>query len=87
MFHTQAWNDIVSAEQSEKMQKVLDTSVDQIAGVCCHIQTPFQNVYTLLFSTFEHHQYIFNCFDEFIILGQKKFRRSRKSSEGRQQKR
>lgn len=33
MFHTQAWNDIVSAEQSEKMQKVLDTSVDQIAGV------------------------------------------------------
>ena len=48
MFHTQAWNDIVSAEQSEKMQKVLDTSVDQIAGVCCHIQTPFQNIDTLL---------------------------------------
>ena len=47
MFHTQAWNDIVSAEQSEKMQKVLDTSVDQIAGVCCHIQTPFQNINTL----------------------------------------
>ena len=44
MFHTQAWNDIVSAEQSEKMQKVLDTSVDQIAGVSCHIQTPFKNI-------------------------------------------
>ena len=42
MFHTQAWNDIVSAEQSEKMQKVLDTSVDQIVGVSCHIQTPFE---------------------------------------------
>ena len=50
MFHTQAWNDIVSAEQSEKMQKVLDTSVDQIAGVCCHIQTPFQNINTLLWN-------------------------------------
>ena len=56
MFHTQAWNDIVSAEQSEKMQKVLDTSVDQIAGVCCHIQTPFQNINTLL--RLKHHQYL-----------------------------
>ena len=84
MFHTQAWNDIVSAEQSEKMQKVLDTSVDQIAGVCCHIQTPFQNINTLLGLT---SSISFNCFDEFIILGQKKFRRSRKFSEGRQQKR
>ena len=27
------WNDIVSPESSEKMQKVLDSSVDKIAGV------------------------------------------------------
>jgi predicted Holliday junction resolvase-like endonuclease len=33
MLHTQNWNDLVSAEHSEKMQKVLDSSVDQIAGV------------------------------------------------------
>ena len=51
MFHTQAWNDIVSAEQSEKMQKVLDTSVDQIAGVCCNIQIPFNSI---KLSTLEH---------------------------------
>ena len=30
---TQNWNDIVSPESSEKMQKVLDSSVDKIAGV------------------------------------------------------
>ena len=27
------WNDIVNTESSVKMQKVLDSSVDQIAGV------------------------------------------------------
>ena len=57
MFHTQAWNDIVSAEQSEKMQKVLDTSVDQIAGVCYHIQTPFQNI-KIIKMNFPHCIYI-----------------------------
>ena len=30
------WNDIVNTESSEKMQKVLDSSVDQIAGVSYH---------------------------------------------------
>ena len=53
MFHTQAWNDIVSAEQSEKMQKVLDTSVDQIAGVSCHIQTPFKNIKIIVLPQYE----------------------------------
>ena len=66
MFHTQAWNDIVSAEQSEKMQKVLDTSVDQIAGVSCHIQTPFKNI-KIINMNFKHHPYFSYCFDEFII--------------------
>jgi hypothetical protein len=33
LLQTQNWNDIVSPESSEKMQKVLDSSVDKIAGV------------------------------------------------------
>ena len=44
MLHTQNWNDLVSTEHSEKMQKVLDSSVDQIAGVISCFIKIFSNL-------------------------------------------
>ena len=44
MLHTQNWNDLVTTEHSEKMQKVLDSSVDQIAGVIICFKKLFSNI-------------------------------------------
>ena len=44
------WTDILNTESSEKMQKVLDSSVDQIAGV---------SIFTFL--NLEYHCQQINC--------------------------
>ena len=84
ILQTQAWNDIVSHEQSEKMQKVLDSSVDQIAGVKKQNKIFFLDSYQI--NNMEYHQYQ-QIYNKLIITGQEKLRRSRKLSKGRQQKR
>ena len=45
LLQTQNWNDIVSPESSEKMQKVLDSSVDKIAGVISKSTKVLNNIF------------------------------------------